>query len=90
MKYSVFYTKKAIADLESLEYKTAQKIITKIIFYSEQPNPVAFAKKLQPPVRGLYRFRIGTYRATFSIENGRELTLLNILQIKHRKDAYED
>lgn len=37
---------------------------------------------------GQYRFRIGDYRATFDLNEEGEITILYILSIKHRKNAY--
>jgi len=68
---------------------TAQKIILKIRYFSEQENPLRFAKKLKPPFEDLYRFRIGEYRVIFEIESKKEIKLLFILRIKHRKDIYK-
>ena len=89
MTYSVFYTRQAINDLKQLEREVAQRVITKIVYYSRQTNPISFAKKLKPPFEYLYRFRIGEYRATLSISPGHEVTILNVVRVKHRKDAYE-
>ncbi len=42
------------------------RILNKIEFYAEQSNPLVFAKNIG---KGLYRFRIGTYRVIFFIKN---------------------
>ncbi|MBP6881235.1 MAG: hypothetical protein KBC35_01275 [Candidatus Pacebacteria bacterium] len=35
-----------------------------------------------------YRYRIGDYRAIFSVAADGTITLLTILSVKHRKDVY--
>lgn len=89
MSMHFVYDRHAVEDLALLTPKTADHIITKIAWYASQSNPLRFAKKLNPPFEDLYRFRIGEYRAIFEICNKKEIKLLLILRIKHRRDAYE-
>ncbi len=86
--HSVFYTQKAKDDLKNLELKTARRIIKKIFFFSNQKNPLSFAKKLSNTAIGMYRFRIGDYRVIFDIDAKGSVQILMILRIKHRKDIY--
>jgi len=88
MKTSVVYTKSARKDLLDLPKNDAGKIVHKIAFYSEQKDPLHYAKKLKPPFGDLFRFKIGTYRAIFEVEKGGRVAILSILRIKHRKDMY--
>ncbi|HEC30636.1 MAG TPA: type II toxin-antitoxin system RelE/ParE family toxin [Candidatus Yonathbacteria bacterium] len=88
MKVVVIYTKDARKDLRGLEIKTVRKIITKIKYFSELEAVLKHAKKLKAPFEGLWRFRIGNYRAIFEIDNKGNITILVILSIKHRKDIY--
>lgn len=86
--YKVFYTKKAKEDLQNLEFVTAKRIVRKIYIFSVQKNPLQFAKKLKNTALGMYRFRIGDYRAVFDIDKRGNIKILVILRIKHRKDIY--
>ncbi len=86
--HQVTYSLNARADLRSLDYKTAQRIIKKLIFFSNQKNPLSFAKKLVNSPLGQFRFRIGDYRAVFDVMKNGEIRILFILHIKHRKDIY--
>lgn len=88
MKWRIQYSKSAWEDLKILDTKTARKIILKIKYFSVQENLFHFAKKLNPPLENLYRFRIGDYRAIFEIKSKKEINLLLILRIKHRGDIY--
>lgn len=86
--YRVDYSKDAIKNLRKLDLQIAQRIVKKIFFFSQQKNPLAFAKPLKNLGTGRYRFRIGDYRAIFQVDSNGELQILMILKIKHRKDIY--
>jgi mRNA interferase RelE/StbE len=53
---------------------------------SNHPDPERLADMLSGPLRGLWRFRIGDYRAICDIQEGRLLVL--VLEIGHRGDVY--
>jgi mRNA interferase RelE/StbE len=82
----VEYSSDAAKDVAALDRKTAKRIMDKIDWFASQSDPLAFAKPLKDP-RKLYRFRIGEYRAIFTIK-GQVLFLL-VLAIKNRKEAYK-
>ena len=88
MKYSLQYTKSARGDLGKMDKKIAVRVISKIDFYCSQNNPLEFASALTGQLEGLYRFRIGEYRAIFHKDARGKITMLTILRIKHRKDIY--
>lgn len=83
------YTARASKDLLLLEKRAARLIVKKIRSYCTAPDPLVFAKPLQGPWKGLFRFRIGDYRALFRKEPSGQLILLIILRVKHRKEVYE-
>ena len=88
MRVEVNYTNKAIKSLKKLEINQAQKIVKKISFYASKDNVLESAKKLKSPFEDIYRFRIGDYRALFEIDNNGKITILTILDVKHRKKVY--
>lgn len=88
MKYKIQLTKKSKKDLLSLEKNIQKKIINKLRFYLVNNQPLRYAKKLKDARLGIYRFRIGDYRAIFDIDDQGCITILIILRIKHRKEAY--
>lgn len=88
MKYEFIYTKLAQDNLERMDAQQAHRIIDKLEYYMEQPNPLQHSKPLQGIYRGLFRFRIGDYRAIFSKDAKGNLTILSILTIKHRRNSY--
>lgn len=87
-KYALMYTEVALRDLAALEKKTAKNIMKKLDFFVQTPNPLKFASPLKNYKEGEYRFRIGDYRAIFDTDNSGKIFILNILAIKHRKEAY--
>jgi mRNA interferase RelE/StbE len=89
MNYKVEYTAYAFDEIKKLGKKTAKRVLDKIKFFSQQKDPLSFAKKLENPRFGTYRFRIGDYRAIFDIDRHGNITILLILSVKHRKDVYK-
>ena len=85
----VIYSAHARLDLKHLPGTVAQRIIRKIHFFSQQHNPLTFAKPLRDFALGQYRFRVGDYRIIFDVDNRGEVHILLILRIKHRKDVYD-
>lgn len=82
------YTKNAVKDLQSFDIQIAKQILKKMDFFSKQENPLKFAKKLKDYSLGEYRFRIGNYRVIFDVDDKKNIKILTILSVKHRKDAY--
>jgi len=87
--FSVLYTSSALKDLRTIEKKNAQKIILTIQKYTSK-NPLEKAKKLSGIFEGLYRYRVGDYRAIFQMDNSGKTIVVSILKIKHRKDVYKN
>ncbi len=81
----IFYSEKAIKQLQELPYSTQKRIAEKMLFYASQENPLAFAKHLIDYREGGFRFRIGDHRATFDVEKN----TIYILTIKKRDKAYD-
>lgn len=89
MSIRVVYSEQADNDLQALDRKTAQRIYLKIQYYAAQKDPFLFAKKLRPPYQDFYRYRVGDYRAIFSVKGDGAIRLLAVLRIKHRKDVHD-
>ncbi len=90
MNIKIKYTDKATKKLVKLDRVGSENIVKKIRFYATQKNPLAYAKKLKPPFGGLFRFRIGEYRAIFDVDSNGNITILILLAVTHRKDVYRD
>lgn len=87
-KIVVLYAAQARKDLSKLEKRLAGKIVLKIGKLSESPDPLRQAKALGGVFAGLYRYRVGDYRAIFRIDDEGNVSVLTILHIDHRKDIY--
>lgn len=84
----VVYTKSARKDLEKIDNTFARKIVLKIKEYTAE-NPLRNSKALTGAFSGLYRYRIGDYRAIFEYDSENNTVTIYILVIKHRKDVYK-
>lgn len=88
--YEPEYTNQASEDLCKLQKNISKRILSKIIFFCSQKDPLKYAKKLKNFTFGTYRFRIGEYRVIFDLDQKGNIKILMILRIKHRKDVYKD
>lgn len=84
----VVYSRQADKELMGLPKNIAHRIVKKVKFYSEQKDPLQFAKSLQNAQFGSYRFRIGDYRVLFDVNKNNQITILLILSVKHRREVY--
>ena len=83
-----------IAETKSFE-KTKQKIDAKLygkirtIVYPQLKNNPFFGaniKKLKGEFDGVYRYRVGSYRLFYTVDNDRVIVF--VIDLKKRKDAY--
>ena len=88
MKYEILYTKKALSDLQELNIVDSRRIVSKLRYFLEQSDPIKHSKPLKGVYKGLFRFRIGDYRAVFNKDAKGNLTILTIIRVQHRKDVY--
>lgn len=89
MKYVLHISQSAENDLRDMEKHLAKHILDKLGYFSFTKNPLYYAKPLKGTLKGLYRFRIGEYRALFNIDTKGRITILVVLRIKHRSEVYE-
>lgn len=88
MKYELVYTHKAWGDLQKIGKSNARKIAKKLRYFVEMPDPLKQAKPLKGIYKGLFRFRVGDYRAIFSKDAKGNLIVLTIVRVGHRRDIY--
>ncbi|PIZ76501.1 type II toxin-antitoxin system mRNA interferase toxin, RelE/StbE family [Candidatus Peregrinibacteria bacterium CG_4_10_14_0_2_um_filter_38_24] len=86
--YKIIYSENSVKDLRKIDKSIAQRIIKKILFFSEQKDIFKFSKPLKGFGNNKYRFRIGDYRVIFKVDGTGEVRILMILNIKHRKEIY--
>jgi len=83
MGYKAVWTDKALKSLGELQKETAGRIAKKV--KDIEPNPHPFLEKLTDIK--CFKLRVGDYRCFIDIDEQRKE--LNILQVKHRKHAYD-
>jgi len=88
MNYQILFVENAENDLAVLDSKVARRILEKLEWFRETPNPLRFAERLTKSPYGEYRFRVGDYRILFDLNARGVITILVILRIKHRREAY--
>lgn len=88
MKSSLLWSKDALEDLEQLPNPLGVRITKKVIWFSQQQNPLTHAEPLTGPYQGIYRFRVGDYRVLFQKDAQGQVSILKILRIKHRREVY--
>ncbi|MBA8667804.1 type II toxin-antitoxin system RelE/ParE family toxin [Holosporaceae bacterium 'Namur'] len=85
--WTVKWDPRAIKDLKHLSYDAKKRIYN---FFEEKldlcNNPKELGKPLSGDKIGLWRYRIGDYRAICSIQD-KNLVIL-IIKVSHRKDIY--
>lgn len=75
---------KAIASLPPI---MGRRIVKKMMWFAAQENPLSFAKPLKGKRLGRYRFRVGDYRVFTDVKKN-HITVLVVLAVQHRKEAY--
>jgi mRNA interferase RelE/StbE len=88
-RYVTQYTAKARKDLLRCDKLIAQRIVKKVMEYSKMQDPLERAKPLTGNLSGAYRYRVGDYRVLFDVVDGKEIHILMVIRIKHRKDVYK-
>ncbi len=87
MAWSVEFLISAQRQIEKLDRSVQQRITS---YFHERvlkaEDPRRLAKMLQGPKGGLWRFRIGDYRAICKIEDERLVVL--VLDVGHRREIY--
>jgi len=89
MKFHLEFSPRATEELKELPAILSAVIVKKLKYFSAQKNPLTYAKPLHGRLDGLYRFRIGDYRAIFEKQANGQISILYILKISHRRDIYE-
>ena len=65
------------------------RITDKIERNSQLSNPLVPARRIAGSEPEMFRYRIGDYRVIFDVDDMQNLTVLTILRVRHRKDAYK-
>lgn len=84
MKYKVVIKNSAAKSLRALPKKTQARIVGVIDSLAENPFPPA-SKKLKG--REGYRIRTNDYRIIYTVE--KQVLIITVLAVGHRKDIYK-
>ena len=87
MTWTIEFDQSTVKDLKKIS-KQAQRKILKYLTHkiANLENPRSTGKPLKGSFGGLWRYRIGNYRALCKIED--EIVTVLVIAIKHRKNAY--
>ena len=86
MTWQIIFTKRAEKDLKSLSPEI-QRIIAKAINSKLLPNPDSALIPLTGRLKGIYKFRVGSYRVL--CEKRSETLVVIVVKIGNRKEVYE-
>jgi len=86
-RYEITIARSAAKEYRSLPASAAEKVRIAIDSLALEPRPAAKSKMLRAS-GGLFRLRVGDYRVVYSVDDDRET--VDIIHIRHRKDAYRD
>ena len=82
--YQIEWKKSALRELTRIDRQVVPRIVAAVESLSFQPLPDG-VRKLQGSQR-TYRLRVGTYRVIYELFESR--LLVEIVRVRHRKDAY--
>lgn len=88
MSTTIRYSHDALRQLKNFDQATARRIVVKIAEYATQEDLLVHAKALRGRLSGKYRYRIGNYRAIFTVDELGGMTILYVIAVAHRKDIY--
>ncbi len=88
MGWKIEYDLRVLKDMNKLDKSVQRQILD---YFDEciapSPNPRRFGKSLKSRFSGLWRYRIGDYRALCRIEDEKLVVL--VVRIAHRSQAYK-
>lgn len=89
MAWTIEYDRRVLKDLKRLDRQTQQAILD---YFDDRiapaEDPRVFGKPLTASFAGLWRYRIGDYRAVCRIEDTRLVVL--VVRVGHRSTVYDD
>ena len=84
-EYVVRFARSARKELEALDSRLVARIFPPIEALSRNPRPTG-CRKLRG-TRNLWRIRVGEYRIVYEILD--DAGLIDVVAVRHRKDAYQ-
>ena len=84
-KYSVIILPKAIDELSKIEKRTAKRITSKLIWFSENVEALNLLH-LHGNLAEFYKLQVGDYRIVYEIDHNKKV--ITVHKIGHRRDMY--
>jgi len=84
-EYTITLARSARRELEALEARLVQRIVSAIDALARDPRPRG-CRKLQGEST-IWRIRIGEYQVVYAVHDERRL--VDIIAVRHRSKAYE-
>lgn len=78
------YKRPAVKEIRKLSPQIQKRLKAKLEWFADKAYPLNFAESLTKPADAQYRFRVGSYRILFDVEDQD----LVILYVQHRKQVY--
>lgn len=86
--WKVEFDERARKELRKLDPDTQQRILKWLRQrIAGQPDPRHFGKSMKGHMKGLWRYRIGSWRLICQLQDEDQLVL--VVRIGHRRDIYE-
>jgi mRNA interferase RelE/StbE len=85
--YQLYLTDAAKRQLARLDKSIAKQIMKKLLKWAERTEAIQH-EALTGQWSGLYRVRIGDYRAIYDLKRNERIVL--VLKIGHRREIYEE
>ncbi len=85
MSYQIRFMPKAITDINHLDKRNAQRIITKLRWLAENLDNIT-TEVLSGELKGLFKLRVGSYRVLYTVS--RTDRVITIHLVGHRRDIY--
>jgi mRNA interferase RelE/StbE len=79
----VEWTEDALKDLDKIDRQIAKRIVKKVTWLSRHFEDVV-PEKLSGDLSGMYKLRVGDWRAIYSIESD----ALIVVAVGHRREVY--
>lgn len=87
--WTVEFDERARKELRKLDPATQDRILKWLRHrIADQPDPRRFGKALKGRMRGLWRYRVGSWRIVCQLQDDRQVVL--IVRIGHRRTVYRD
>lgn len=86
MDFSVFVAPRAERQIKSLPKLDGIRVARKLQNLASDPRPIGSEKLSQAPC--FRRIKVGNYRIIYQVDDGQ--SVVAIVLVRHRKDAYRD